>query len=48
VSDLNDWLISEDGLELIADDVGLEIEQPRREQGLGDPPFDTYLRPPPR
>jgi hypothetical protein len=39
-SDFSDWLISEDGLEIIADDIGLEMEDPRREQGLGDFPCD--------
>jgi hypothetical protein len=40
-SDFSDWLVSEDGLELIADDIGLEMEDPRREEGIGDFPCDV-------
>jgi len=39
-SDFSDWLVSEDGLELIATDIGLETEDPERERGLGDFPCD--------
>jgi hypothetical protein len=43
-SDLSDWLISKDGLELIADDIGLEMEDPQPERGLGDFPRDISVR----
>jgi Domain of unknown function (DUF4268) len=39
-SDLSDWLVTEDGLALIAEDIGVEIEDPRRESRPGDFPCD--------
>ncbi len=38
--DFSDWLITEDGLALIAEDIGVEVEDPLREHGLGDFPCD--------
>lgn len=39
-TDFSDWLITEDGLALIAEDVGIEVEEPRRECAPGDFPCD--------
>ncbi len=39
-SDLSDWLVTEDGLALITDDIGVEVEDPKREEGIGDFPCD--------
>jgi len=35
-SDFSDWLVSDDGLALIAEDTGVEIEDPERESCPGD------------
>lgn len=35
-TDFSDWLVTEDGLQLIAEDLGVEIEDPRREHRPGD------------
>lgn len=39
-TDFSDWLVTEDGLQLIAEDLGIEVEDPRREQRPGDFPCD--------
>jgi Domain of unknown function (DUF4268) len=36
----SDWLITDQGLELIATDIGLYIEEPKRESKTGDYPCD--------
>lgn len=40
-TDFSDWLVTEDGIALIAQDVGIEIENPTREHKLGDFPCDV-------
>lgn len=39
-TDFSDWLVTEDGLAVIAQDIGIEIEEPRRECRPGDFPCD--------
>jgi hypothetical protein len=39
-TDFSDWLVTEDGLALIAEDIGIEVEDPRRESCPGDFPCD--------
>lgn len=43
-TEFSDWLVSESGLELIAEDVGIEIEEPQRECRPGDYPCDVVAR----
>ncbi len=35
-TDFSDWLVTEDGLTLIAEDIGIEVEDPQRESRPGD------------
>lgn len=39
-TDFSDWLVTEDGLTLLAQDLGIEIEEPRRECRLNEYPCD--------
>lgn len=39
-TDFSDWLVTEDGLELIATDMGIRVEDPQRECRSGDFPCD--------
>jgi hypothetical protein len=39
-TDFSNWLVTEEGLQLIAEDIGLQIEEPRRECRPGDFPCD--------
>ena len=39
-TDFSDWLVTEDGLELVADDIGIQVEDPQRECRPGDFPCD--------
>lgn len=39
-TDFSDWLVTEDGLALIAEDIGIEVEDPTRECRPGDFPCD--------
>jgi hypothetical protein len=39
-TDFSDWLVTEDGLELIASDMGIQVENPQRECRPGDFPCD--------
>lgn len=39
-SDFSDWLASEDGIEFIAEELGIEIEDPKRESRPGTFPCD--------
>ena len=43
-TDFSDWLVSEDGIAMIAEDIGLTIEEPRRECRPGDYPCDVVAR----
>lgn len=40
-TDFSDWLVSEAGLALIAEDIGVEVEDPTREARPGDFPCDV-------
>lgn len=40
----SDWLASSDGIELIAEDIGIAIEDPKRERRVGDFPCDIVAR----
>jgi hypothetical protein len=40
-TDFSDWLASEGGLALIAEDIGVEVESPKRECRSGDFPCDV-------
>lgn len=35
-TDFSDWLVTEDGLALIAEDIGVEVDDPQREHAPGD------------
>lgn len=39
-TEFSNWLVSDDGIELIAQDLGVQIENPRRESRPGDFPCD--------
>ena len=39
-TDFSDWLVTEDGLELVANDIGVQVEDPQRECRPGDFPCD--------
>lgn len=43
-TDFSDWLVTDDGLALIAEDIGIEIEEPQRECRPGDYPCDIVGR----
>lgn len=43
-TDFSDWLATEDGLALLAEDIGIEIEEPKRECRPGDFPCDVVGR----
>ncbi len=43
-TDFSDWLTTEDGLALVAQDIGIEVEDPRREVRPGDYPCDIVAR----
>lgn len=43
-TDFSDWLARKDGLALIAEDIGIEIEEPHRECRPGDYPCDIVGR----
>lgn len=43
-TDFSDWLVTEGGLALLAEDIGIEMEEPRRECRPGDFPCDVVGR----